>query len=128
MKKKYKNNRIGVGHVSNKKEITNVRKMLVPTQNGITLIALVVTVIILIILAAITINLIVGDSDIITRAEEAAFKTEASAMQEEYELYIANESIDGTYEVESLKAEEKSKENHNTKYSRYNCNKHIYIV
>lgn len=78
------------------------------TPNGITLIALIVTIIILIILAGITINMTVGQSGIITRAEEAAFKTEASRIQEEYNLYVLNKSYDGNYEPQSLTAEENS--------------------
>ena len=55
-------------------------------QEGITLIALVITIIILIILAGITINAIFGENGLILRAREAAFKTEAGSIKEQVEM------------------------------------------
>ncbi len=51
-------------------------------QNGITLIALVVTIIVLIILAGVSVNMLVGENGIITKAQEAKEDTE-QAQQEE---------------------------------------------
>ena len=51
-------------------------------QKGITLVALVVTIIVLIILAGISISLILGDNGIITKAKEAR---NAQANAEAYE-------------------------------------------
>ena len=45
-------------------------------QTGITLIALVITVIVLLILAGVTIAALSGDNGILTRAKEAKEKTE----------------------------------------------------
>ena len=55
-------------------------------QKGLTLVALVVTIIVLIILAGISINLILGDNGIITIAKKAKENTELAKIQEETEL------------------------------------------
>ena len=55
-------------------------------QKGVTLVALVVTIIVLIILAGISINLILGDNGIITIAKKAKENTELAKIQEETEL------------------------------------------
>ena len=55
-------------------------------NKGITLVALVVTIIILIILAGISINLVLGDNGIITIAKKAKENTELAKIEEEKEL------------------------------------------
>ena len=55
-------------------------------ENGITLVALVVTIIVLIILAGISINLVLGDNGIITIAKRAKENTELAKIEEETEL------------------------------------------
>ena len=55
-------------------------------ENGVTLVALVVTIIVLIILAGISINLVLGDNGIITIAKKAKENTELAKVQEETEL------------------------------------------
>ena len=55
-------------------------------NKGITLVALVVTIIVLIILAGISINLVLGDNGIITIAKKAKENTELAKIQEETEL------------------------------------------
>ena len=55
-------------------------------QKGVTLVALVVTIIVLIILAGISINLVLGDNGIITIAKKAKENTELAKIQEETEL------------------------------------------
>ncbi len=54
--------------------------------NGITLVALVITIIVLLILAGITINLTVGQRGILTRAEEAGRNYQEAAKKEEEDL------------------------------------------
>ena len=56
------------------------------SNKGVTLVALVVTIIVLIILAGISINLILGDNGIITIAKKAKENTELAKIQEETEL------------------------------------------
>ena len=55
-------------------------------QKGVTLVALVVTIIVLIILAGISINLILGDNGIITISKKAKENTELAKIEEETEL------------------------------------------
>ena len=63
-------------------------------QNGITLIALVVTIIVLIILAGVSINMLVGDNGIITQAQTAKEKTDKSRQNEMLDLSNLNDDID----------------------------------
>lgn len=55
-------------------------------QKGVTLVALVVTIIVLIILAGISINLILGDNGMITIAKKAKENTELAKVEEEQQL------------------------------------------
>ena len=54
---------------------------------GITLVALVVTIVVLLILAGITINYVFSDNGIFARAQEASFKTKWSAYKEQADTY-----------------------------------------
>ena len=58
------------------------------SEKGITLIALVVTIVVLLILAGVSINLVIGDNGIITRAKEAASQTEVASAKDDMELYL----------------------------------------
>jgi len=60
----------------------------VKESKGITLIALVVTIIVLIILAGISINLILGDNGIITKAKEARKAQEIAEIKENVQMKI----------------------------------------
>ena len=55
---------------------------------GITLVALVITVIILLILVGITISAITGTS-LFSRAKEAGFKSKMAAYKEQSDMYVA---------------------------------------
>ena len=55
-------------------------------NKGITLVALVITIIILLILAGITLNLTLGQNGIITRAQEAGRNYMDAAQKEQYDL------------------------------------------
>ena len=57
-------------------------------QKGITLIALVVTIIVLIILAGVSINMLVGDNGIITQAQSAQRETEEAEAREKLEMAL----------------------------------------
>lgn len=61
---------------------------------GITLIALVITIIILIILLGITIETLIGKNGLIEKANGASFETEIAKYKEELELSIGIEQID----------------------------------
>lgn len=58
----------------------------IKNSKGITLIALVITIIVLIILAGVSINLVIGDNGIITKAKEAKTETEQAKLNEEVAL------------------------------------------
>ena len=64
------------------------------SKNGITLIALVVTIIVLIILAAVSINLVLGDNGIITKAKEGKQNTELAKEEEVVQLNEAVEYLE----------------------------------
>ena len=55
-------------------------------QQGITLIALVVTVIVLIILAGVSIGMLIGDNGIITQAQKAKTDTEKATLKEKLDM------------------------------------------
>ena len=61
------------------KKNQKITKKVKSTQGGITLIALVVTVIVLLILAGISISMLTGQNGILNRAEEAKEKTQAAS-------------------------------------------------
>ena len=63
-------------------------------KNGITLIALVITVIVLLILAGVTIAALSGDNGILTRAKEAKEKTEQAQKEEEGTLSNMEDMLD----------------------------------
>ena len=76
-------------------------------QKGITLIALVITIIVLIILAGISINLILGENGIITKATNAKEVTRAASVQEQKDLWQASKDADehtGGLVTESLES------------------------
>ena len=65
-------------------------------NKGITLIALVVTIVVLLILAATSIAMLTGDDGIITNAQNSKISTELSEYKEQLEIYISNKKIDNT--------------------------------
>ena len=72
---------------------------------GITLIALVITIIILLILAGITLNTLWGEGGIINQAERAKIMNELATYKEQLDLFVKEKTIeDQTYEEESLTA------------------------
>ncbi len=60
------------------------------TNNGITLIALVITIIVLLILAGVTIATLMGDNGILTKANEAKKQNEIAEVKERAQLDIAS--------------------------------------
>ena len=74
-------------------------------QNGITLIALVVTIVVLLILAGITIMYTMGENSIFKKAQEAKDKTEVAKWQERLEVSKGPVIIEGlgTFDIEKYK-------------------------
>ena len=64
------------------------------TQNGITLIALVVTIIVLIILAGVSIAMLVGENGIITQAQQSKIENEKAEIIEKIQLEIADKQAE----------------------------------
>ena len=73
-------------------------------QKGITLVALVVTIIVLIILAGVSIGMLVGENGIITQAQKAKENTELAQAEEEKQMSeligILEEATGGGYNTE----------------------------
>ena len=65
-------------------------------NTGITLIALVITIIVLLILAGVSIATLTGENGILTRAQEAKEKTEQAQRDEEAQLADLEDYINGT--------------------------------
>ena len=78
-------------------------------ENGITLIALVITIIVLLILAGVTIAMLTGDNGIISKAMQAKIRTEEAKETEEtglneIENYINGKSAEAGVVVQDLKS------------------------
>ena len=71
-------------------------KRMLKNEIGITLIALVVTIIVLIILAGISISLVLGDNGIITKAKQAKAETEQAKVNEETAINELSEILEKT--------------------------------
>lgn len=79
------------------------------------MIALVITIIVLLILAAVSITTLTGDNGLITNAVEAKFKTEMTAIKEQLDLFkIEKIAENGEFSEDSLTAGEELLE-YNTK-------------
>lgn len=59
-------------------------------QTGITLIALVITIIVLLILASISLNVLLGDNGILTKAKTVKEETEKSEIKEALSIAVSN--------------------------------------
>ena len=75
-------------------------------EKGITLIALVITIIVLLILAGVTISTLTGDNGIITRATQAGEETKKATAEEQVELSIIGSiGTDGNIDLGKLNEE-----------------------
>ncbi|MCX4304142.1 MAG: hypothetical protein OSJ66_09115 [Clostridia bacterium] len=76
------------------KQKKNRRKTnLLNNPNGITLIALVISIIVMLILAGVSINAIIGDDGIISRTQYSTFLSEMTAVEEAVQMWKAGEAI-----------------------------------
>lgn len=75
------------------------------TQKGITLIALVITIVVILLLAGVSFDLILGNNGIIKKAEEAKVVVRAGEVEDEVALWKADKYIgnhtNATSEMES---------------------------
>ena len=77
-------------------------------KNGITLIALVITIIILLILAGVSIAMLIGQNGILTQAQNAKNATEQASVREKIDLSIVGaraQTTNGKLTEENLKSE-----------------------
>ena len=82
-----------------KKEQKNQEKLRSP--KGITLVSLVVTIVILIILATVSFNGLVGENGLITQAQKAVEMQKISSVQEELELAKGQAYIEGKGHIDA---------------------------
>lgn len=75
-------------------------------EKGITLVALVVTIIILLILAGVTINMVLGQDGLIKKSKIAKEKYENSALEEQEEMNGATEIMNNLYSQYSTPSED----------------------
>ena len=94
----------------------NCRKNAQKSSNGITLIALVITIIVLLILAGISISMLAGDNSILQKATGAKTNTDNAQIQERINLAYHSALVDGQGEVTepSLEKELKNEFNKST--------------
>ena len=57
-------------------------------KQGITLIALIITIIVLLILAGVTMSFVVGDNGVLTQAQKAKIRTDKESAEEEVKLEV----------------------------------------
>ena len=77
------NNRINNRKIAENK----IAELAIRNKKGITLIALVITIIVLLILAGVSIAMLTGTNGILTQAQKAKLSTELSSYKEQLELY-----------------------------------------
>ena len=86
-----------------------MKKILKEKEKGITLIALVITIVILLILAGVSIAMLTGDNGIITRANEASEKTKKSNAEEQVDIAVQGSyGTNGKINIDSLNDELKN--------------------
>ena len=82
----------------------NLKEELKYGKKGITLIALVITIIVLLILAGVSIATLTGDNGILTRAQDAKRETEKSGAKEKVQMEVAGSYDDyGKLNMDKLK-------------------------
>ena len=88
----------------------NKEKNIVKKQTGITLIALVITIIVLLILAGVSIAMLTGNNGILTQANQAKENTKVATAKEKVQIEAAG-SLDDTGVFSKAKFKENLKEN-----------------
>lgn len=84
-------------------------------QRGITLIALVVTIVVLLILAGVSLNLVLGDNGIVKKAQEAKVSQELSGYKEKLQMFIVEKKAESDQFDENTLTAYKNKLYYNTK-------------
>ena len=87
----------------NEIQISNIKNRKPTRQEGITLLVLVITIVVLLILAGITINAVTGDNGAIVNASKAKFRTEIRDIEEKIELEEINHNNGEDFQFGTLK-------------------------
>ena len=95
-----------------KSKETNIKK-----EKGITLVALVVTIVVLLILAGVSLNLLIGNNGIMTRAKQSKISNDLSAYKEQLAMFIADKKVENPEFYESSLTAGKNNLYYNTKTS-----------
>ena len=103
------------------KKLTTSNTKFLTSNSAITLIALIITIIVLLILAGVTLSMVMGDSGIFSKANQAKNKTEVAQYEEELRMCVleiqADEATNGTtFGIDTIRKNlvEKVKELENT--------------
>ena len=80
-------------------------------KKGITLVALVVTIVVLLILAGVSINLVLGENGLITKAQEAKQKSHEESIKEQADMALANYQLEKAKNGETSSLEDNKIEN-----------------
>ena len=83
-------------HQITRNELSKKRSL---QEKGITLIALVVTIVIMLILAGVTIAAVTGDNGLFSKAKQAAVEYEKEALREEMRLAILDKQLENSGEI-----------------------------
>ena len=86
-------------------------------KKGITLVALIVTIVVLLILAGVSLNLLIGNNGIITRAKQAKISNDLSSYKEQLAMFIADKKTENPEFYESSLTAGKNNLYYNTKTS-----------
>ena len=85
-----------------RKEKTKVKEKKKQFNKGITLIALIITIIVLLIIAGVSIGMLTGDGGIIGKANDAKLETEKSDLEEQINTIVIRNSGDYTMDKDKL--------------------------
>ena len=80
-------------------------------KKGITLVALVVTIVVLLILAGVSINLVLGENGLITKAQEAKRKSHEESIKEQVDMALASYQLEKAKNGEISSLEDNKIEN-----------------
>ena len=97
------------------RKVEKIRKLIIKSESAITLVALVVTIIVLLVLAGVAISLSIGNNGIISRGELSVDGNKLASYKEKLEMYKAEKIIENeTFLAETLSAGKNTLE-YNTK-------------
>ena len=82
-------------------EQKNMKKNVIKKQKGITLLALIITIIVLVILSGVAINTLYGENGIISNAEDTKVLSNIKTLEEGIEIYKIDKNLEGKVQEES---------------------------